>query len=148
MVLIGIVCVAKDMGIGFENKCLFRIPEDRKFLYDMITCKNVVVGKKTYGTLPIALLRIVKHVHVLNAYNGLPEEYITSPEEYFVLGGAKTYESLSKYIKTWYVTHVDAVKESDSYFKVNLDNFKCNEIKSGNFEGLNYTINVYSSESI
>jgi dihydrofolate reductase len=143
MVLTGIVCVADDMGIGLNNKCLFRIPEDRKFFYDIITNKTIVVGRKTYESLPKTLLTRPKYIHILSSQNPLPENYINTDEEIIVIGGGKVYESLSQYIKEWYITHVHAIAECDSYFKVNLNNFNKIILYENNHNNIDYEIVKY-----
>ena len=143
MVLTGIVCVAKDMGIGLNNKCLFRIPEDRKFFYEIITDKIIIVGRKTYDSLPKPLLTKPKYIHILSHNNPLPDEYIYTGEEIIVIGGEQVYESLAEYIKEWYITHVDSIAKCDTYFEVNLSNFNKNILHENTFNNINYQIVHY-----
>lgn len=142
--LIGIVCVSNNNGIGKNNKCLFHLKTDRKFFHDKIAGKTVVIGKNTYKYLPSSVLKHCKHVHILSKQTPLPESYIHSNEEIFVLGGEKTYTSLAIYCSKYYITHIHADSEADTFFCVNLDKFTEQTIASGIENGLKYDIKLYT----
>lgn len=139
--LVGVVCEGINHEIGINNKCCFRIPEDRKFFRELIKDQIVVVGRKTYEYLPKSVLKDCKHVHVLSTKYPLPIEYITSNEPVYVIGGSKTYESLDVLTCIYYVTHVNnEYINADSFFNVNLQRFTDRKlIESGN----NYQIVKY-----
>lgn len=40
------------MGIGYENRLLFRLPNDLKHLKALTTGNIVIVGQKTFESLP------------------------------------------------------------------------------------------------
>ena len=48
----GIVCVAKDWGIGKANGLLFNLPADMKFFRETTKHNVVVMGYSTYLSLP------------------------------------------------------------------------------------------------
>ena len=48
----GIVCVAKDWGIGKANGLLFNLPADMKFFRETTKHNIVVMGYSTYLSLP------------------------------------------------------------------------------------------------
>jgi dihydrofolate reductase len=47
-----IVAVSDDWGIGRNNDLLFNIPEDLKRFKRLTTGKTVIMGKKTWYSLP------------------------------------------------------------------------------------------------
>lgn len=142
--LIGIVCVSNNNGIGKNNKCLFRLKTDRQFFHDKIDGKTVVIGKNTYKYLPSNVLKSCKHVHILSKQTPLPESYIFSDEEIFVIGGEKTYASLARYCSKYYVTHIYSEPEADAFFCVTLDKFSEQLLANGAENGLKYDIKLYT----
>lgn len=139
--LIGVVCIGKNNEIGINNKCCFRIAEDREFFKNLIKDQIVVVGRNTYEHLPKNVLKDCKHVHVLSKTYPLPIEYISSNDPVYVIGGSKTYESLESLTCVYYVTHINKECENaDSFFTVNLQRFNNTKlIKTGD----NYQIIKY-----
>lgn len=130
-----IVAVDKNWGIGYENKLLYRISEDLGFFKDTTLNKIVIMGYKTFSSLPsskplkhrvnIVLsrkenLRIRNAIvcssidHVFKMINGI------NPEEVFIIGGSKIYASFIKYCDKAIVTKILKEKEADCYFP-NLD---------------------------
>ena len=47
-----IVAVDRNWGIGCDNKLLAHIPEDMKYFREMTLGKTVVMGRKTFESLP------------------------------------------------------------------------------------------------
>ena len=118
--LVGVVCAGLNNEIGYNNKCCFRIDEDRKFFRELIKNQIVVVGKVTYDTIPKSVLKHCKHVHVLSSINPIPDEYITCDYPVYVIGGAKVYKSLEDVTKEYYVTRVYDKCIADAFFMVDL----------------------------
>ena len=126
-----IVSVDNNWGIGYENGLLFHLPEDLKFFKSMTTGKNVVMGEKTFFSLPrqkplpnrnnIVLsdnkeLKI-DGVIVVNTLDDLLEELKKyDADDVFIIGGQAVYSLMLPYCSTAYVTHVDAVKKADKFF--------------------------------
>jgi len=130
-----IVAVAKDWGIGCENELLFRIPADHKYFRKTTTGKVVVMGHNTFKSLPggkplkdrvnIVLSRnpglAIPGVTVCNCIEDLLVEIKKyNAEDVFVIGGEKIYTALLEYCTKAYVTKIDAVLKSDTFFP-NID---------------------------
>ena len=47
-----IVAVDQQMGIGFENKLLFWLPNDLKRFKALTTGTTIIMGRKTFESLP------------------------------------------------------------------------------------------------
>ena len=47
-----IVCVDKNWGIGYQGELLAKIPEDMKFFHEKTKGSAVIMGRKTYDSLP------------------------------------------------------------------------------------------------
>lgn len=48
-----IACVDRSWGIGFENKLLFDLPVDKAFFKGKTSSKTIVMGRKTWDSLPL-----------------------------------------------------------------------------------------------
>ena len=134
-----IVAIAKDNVIGKDNKLLWHISEDLKRFKKITTGKKMIMGRKTFESLPgvlpnrehIILTRdknfkvdsdMVKIVYDLNS---LIKEYSTSEEEIFVIGGAEIYKQLLPYAKKLYLTKIEETFEGDTHFpEINFEEFK------------------------
>lgn len=135
--------VASDInfGIGFNNQLLESIPEDLKHFKDITTDKVVIMGRKTWDSLPKKPLP--------NRYNIIitrtpPEDqhdnenfkfctlsdvinYLyTTEDEVFIIGGEAIYAELLAYCEKIYLTLLD--KEF-----ANVDTFFPNFIESGSW---------------
>lgn len=126
-----IVSVDLGWGIGRNNDLLFHVPEDMRFFKSMTIGKVVVMGEKTFYSLPnqqplkdrvnIVLsdkqdLRI-QGVTICNSLDALLEEirkYDTN--DVFVIGGQMVYELLLPHCSTAYVTQFYTEAQADKHF--------------------------------
>jgi dihydrofolate reductase len=129
-----IVCVDKNWGIGSKGDLLIKIPEDMKFFKNMTANGMVIMGRKTYDSLPIKPLPNRTNIVITSEKNKTPESadtfYIsmefakmylsTLPKtacERYIIGGGTIYKELLPYCDTVYVTKVDyAFENVDTYF--------------------------------
>lgn len=154
-----IVAVDSNWGIGYQGKLLAHIPEDLKYFRKMTIGKVVVMGEKTFKSLPGGLpltgrVNIVMsntleddRVIVCNSMEDLwtrLEKYDT--DDIFVIGGESVYRQLLKYCGEVYVTKIKATYKSDRYFN-NLDkdnNWKLiSEVGGKSKKGLEYKFTRY-----
>jgi len=156
-----IVAVAKDWGIGCENKLLFRIPEDQKYFRATTIGKIVVMGHSTFKSLPggkplkgrtnIVLSRdttlSIPGVMVCNSSGQLFEQLKAyNSDDVFIIGGAKVYSEFLNHCKKAYITKIDAILPADTFFP-NVDempNWKLaeeSELKEHN--GLTFRFCIY-----
>lgn len=130
-----IVSVDRNWGIGKKGKLLFYLEQDMEFFKDTTLNKVVVMGRKTFDSLPgkkplenrvnIVLTRDKNFkpdgVIVCNSVDAFLEEAKKYPDEdIFVIGGSEIYKLLLPYCNKAYVTKISAVKDADKYM-VNLD---------------------------
>ena len=47
-----IAAVGSNLGIGFQNKLLFWLPNDLKRLKALTTGNTIIMGRKTFESLP------------------------------------------------------------------------------------------------
>ena len=122
-----IVAVDNDWGIGFNGELLERIPDDLKYFKKLTENNVVVMGRKTWESLPGKLPGRINIVVSRNPVEGADEwvqdlanfidENKDTEEEIFVIGGGMVYFETLKYAKRLYLTEVDVdAPEADSFF--------------------------------
>lgn len=171
-----IVCIDKNWGIGCQSDLLIKIPEDTKFFKEKTNGHTVIMGRKTYDSLPIKPLpnrenvvitrRVFKDEygrykdedgvvyteleHVKDVFKFIQKYPQDSHNEIFVIGGGTIYKELLPYCDTVYVTKVDyAFENVDTYFP-NLEDFPEWEIESVSeakeYNGFKYQFYTYKKD--
>lgn len=134
-----IVAVDNDWGIGYNGELLEVIPEDLKHFKELTTGNVVVMGRKTWDSLPNKPLPNRTNVIVSSQYiievlagNGPPIVKCNMPKciyglthpadrDIFIIGGGSIYKQLLPYCDQVYVTKIYKDHENiDTYFP-NLD---------------------------
>lgn len=128
-----IVAVAKNGAIGKNNDLLWHISDDLKRFKAITSEHTVVMGKKTYESLPFKPLpkreNIVitrnKNIHfegctMANSIEEIVTKYATSEDEIFVIGGANIYEQFLPFANKLYITLVYKDFDGDVFFP-NID---------------------------
>ena len=131
-----IVAVAQDWGIGKNNDLLFHIPKDKAFFKGKTINQVVVMGRKTFESLPgksplkdrvnIVLTNNESYkaddIVVCSSINALKEELTKyDDKEIYVIGGESIYEYFLPYCEKAFVTKIHGKKDADCFFP-NLDN--------------------------
>ena len=126
--------VASDInfGIGFKNNLLESIPEDLKNFKKLTTDKVVIMGRKTWNSLPKKPLP--NRYNMIITSNPLAEQdennefgfYTMSQilnylfqtnDDVFIIGGGQIYTQLLPYCDKIYLTLLDKeYEEVDAYF--------------------------------
>ncbi len=124
-----IVAVARNLGIGFGNRLLYRLPNDMKRFKALTTGHTVIMGRKTFESLPKGALPDRRNIVLSRqkdaAFSGA--ECFSSletalacckaDEQVFIIGGASVYRDAMPLANRLYVTFIDdASKEADTYF--------------------------------
>lgn len=130
-----IVATDNNWGIGKNNDLLYHLSQDMKFFKQMTIGKVVVMGRKTFESLPGKQpLKDRTNVVLSKHYLDLPGAIVVhSVNEFFTLfghnigncvciGGSDIYRLFLPFCDIVYRTHVyDESKKPDKYFP-NLDN--------------------------
>jgi len=130
-----IVAVDEDWGIGFNGELLEKIPEDLKYFKELTTGNTVVMGRKTWDSLPIKPLPnrgnfiISRETPLLMENKAIRMNLdmikdtmkANKNENYFIIGGGQIYKELLPFCDRVYVTKIYTSHENvDTYFP-NLD---------------------------
>jgi dihydrofolate reductase len=126
MDIILIAAIGKNNELGKENQLIWHIPEDLTFFKKMTMGKTIVMGRKTFESLPKMLpgrRHVILSQHGSNfpsevtCYHSLEELLEREKESFVVIGGAQIYKLFLEYATKIYLTEIDAEeKNSDAYF--------------------------------
>lgn len=125
-----IAAIAKNNIIGGDNKLLWHIPEDLKHFKDLTSNHTIIMGRKTFESLPgvlpkrhhIVLTKDKSYtvdsdsVTIIHNFKKIVDKYETSEEEVFVIGGGEIYSVFLPYCKNLYFTKVNKDFKGDTYF--------------------------------
>lgn len=130
-----IVAVASDYAIGKDNRLLFSLPSDLKYFKEKTLNKIVVMGEKTYKSLPKRPLPNRINIVLSNDISFYDDNIIIvrdmgelfnelknyNSDDIFIIGGASVYNQLMDYCKLAYITKVYKKVDADTFIN-NVDN--------------------------
>jgi dihydrofolate reductase len=123
-----IAALDKNNAIGYKNNLLCYLPADLKHFKQLTTGHTIVMGRKTFESLPKGALPNRKNVILTKNKSFRCEncEIIYSPdelfglshesEEIFIIGGAQIYNLFINKADRLYLTHIHHRFEADTYF--------------------------------
>lgn len=125
-----IAAVARNRVIGKGNGLLWHIPEDMKHFREITRGKPVIMGRKTWESLPekfrplpgrqnIVLTRDKRYVAAGALIAGSLDEAMQMADaapEVFIIGGAEIYRQALPLADCLYLTEVDVTPEGDAFF--------------------------------
>ncbi len=150
-----IACVGKNLELGKNGELCFHIPEDMRFFKETTSGHKVVMGRKTWESLPFKLPNRENVVVSRGEVDGADlavhdlEQYLKenedTEEEIFVIGGGQVYEKALEFAKNLYLTEVDAnVEGADTYFpEFDKNLYEKEVIGKGQKDDLVYTFVKY-----
>ena len=126
--MLTIICaLAKNRVIGKDNRLIWHIPEDLKRFKALTMGHPIVMGRKTFESLPGVLPGRTHYILTGNRDYKAPAGVIcchSVPEllerladkDAFVIGGASVYRTLLPYAKAMELTELEKDYEGDAYF--------------------------------
>ena len=151
-----IACIGKNLELGKGNDLVFHIKDDMKYFKEVTLNHIVVMGRKTFESLP-GLLKDRKNVVITKSNKEFPEgvetyssieefmeKYKDYQDEIFVIGGASIYKQFLDYCDKLYLTEVDKEMDADVYFpEFDKNNYNKEIVKSGEDKTLKYNFTIY-----
>ena len=150
-----IACIGKNRELGHGNELVFHIKEDMQFFRETTSGHPVVMGRKTWDSLPGKLKNRENIVISRHDFDG-PDRIVHNLEEFvkchkdideemFIIGGGSIYEAFLPYATHLYLTEVDAdAPDADVFFpKFDKSKYSRKVIKKGKDHDLTYSINQY-----
>lgn len=151
-----IAAIGKNRELGKENDLIWHLPNDLKFFKQVTSNHSIIMGRKTFESLP-RMLPNRKHI-VLTTSENLPSEvevykelkqllerYKDTTEEIFIIGGASIYSQFLEHSDKLYLTEIDEEdKDADVFFpEFDKSNYTSELIKENEDNGIKYKHMVY-----
>ncbi len=123
-----IAAVARNRAIGNDNKLIYRLPDDMKRFKALTTGNTVLMGRKTFESLPkgalpnrrnIVLSRTQHDFPGCDTYNSLDEalKHCSENEDIYIIGGAEVYAQALPLADRLCLTEIDDTPdEADAFF--------------------------------
>lgn len=120
-----IVCKNNFDYIGKDNKMLYHIPKDLAFFKRKTVNHVIIMGRKTFESLP-GMLPNREHwvitrdssFNKARSFNSIDDvlEAIDPNIDYYIIGGGEIYKQFMPYADCLYITEVDDFKVGDVRF--------------------------------
>ena len=151
-----IVAVGSNNEIGKNNDLLWHLPSDLKFFKATTMGRSIIMGRKTFQSLPKALPGRKNIVISSDAGFDAPGATVVTDieaalresetDEVFIIGGASIYKAYFPIANKLYITEVEFEdKEADVYFpEIDLSRWKKEILDEGEENGLKYKHILYT----
>jgi dihydrofolate reductase len=156
-----IVAIAENRAIGKNNQLLWHISDDLKRFKKLTTGHTVIMGKKTFESLPVRPLpnreNIVISDNLSDNFAGCVTVYsieealakCSDTGENFIIGGGSVYKQFLEHARKIYLTRVHQNFEADIFFP-EFDMAEWQETERSekySVNGLSYTYITYEKIS-
>ena len=131
-----IAAIGKNNELGKDNDLIWKFKEDLKFFKETTIGHPVVMGRKTFESLPkilpgrknIIISRSEIITNEIEIYKGIKDfliKYKDYKDDIFIIGGAMIYKEFIDIASNLYLTEIeDECKDADVYFPFfNKENF-------------------------
>lgn len=152
-----IACISQtNRAIGYQNRLLYHIKSDLTRFRELTTGHTIIMGRKTYESLPngalphrrnIVVSRSMKEMEGCEVYPNLEAalKAAESPQEIFIIGGESIYRQSLHVARKLYLTVVDdAPQQADAFFpEINPEEWELIEKEMRNENGLSFSFLTY-----
>ena len=123
-----IAAVARNRAIGYKNKLIYWLPNDLKRFKQLTTGHTILMGRRTFESLPKGALPNRRNCVLTRSKKSLPgcecfstwDEFLFTcqpDEEIYIIGGASLYRDLLSKADRLCLTEVDDTPaEADTFF--------------------------------
>lgn len=132
-----IAAVSRNMAIGSDNKLLYWLPNDLRRFKALTTGNTIIMGRKTFESLPKGALPNRRNVVLSRSVNSLPGAEIfadldsaldtcRADEDIYIIGGESVYRQAMSFAERLCLTEIDDFSEkADAFFPVvNLEEWQ------------------------
>ena len=124
-----VAAVGRCNELGLDNHLIWKIKEDLKFYKKLTMHQNIIMGRKTFESMPAVALQqrnifvlssqeLDKHYDI-NSFTNMESllKYIEiTNQNFIVVGGSTIYKAFLPYVDTMYLTEIDDYAKADTYF--------------------------------
>lgn len=123
-----IAAVAKNNAIGYKNKLLYWLPNDLKRFKSLTTGATIIMGRKTFESLPNGALPNRKNIVISRSVKALPGcecypslesalDNCKQDENIYIIGGGKIYSQAIDFADRLCMTEIDDIPDNaDTFF--------------------------------
>lgn len=151
-----IAAVGKNLELGKNNDLIWHFKEDMRFFKETTTGHTVVMGRKTFESLPKALPNrrnivissnpdyVAEGAEVVTDINDIYS--LAENDEVFILGGGKIYSRFINDADKLYLTEIDAAQPSADVYFPSFDKAEYVREVINNYciDGVNFSHVLYS----
>ena len=131
-----IVAIAQNDAIGRDNQLLWHIPADLKRFKKLTTGHTIVMGKRTFYSLPIRPLPNRRSIVITDIEGEEIEgctmaysiedaiEKMDSEKENFIIGGGMVYRQFLPFAQQLYLTIVQKDFDADTFLEIDQSAFE------------------------
>ncbi|MCI6380492.1 MAG: dihydrofolate reductase [Faecalicoccus sp.] len=128
MKLTEIAAIGKNRELGKDNQLIWHFPQDLKFFKEQTKGHTIVMGRKTFESLPGMLpkrhhivisksgAKFPEEVEVFSSIDAFVDAYQTKEEEIFVIGGATIYKQMLNLCHRLILTEINQSYDADVFF--------------------------------
>ncbi len=150
-----IACISKgNRAIGYNNQLLYHIKEDMVRFKELTIGHTIIMGRKTYESLPhgalpkrrnLVVSKTLREIPGCEVVSSIEEAWKAEGEEIFVIGGESIYRQAIPLADKLYLTIVDnEPQQADTFFpSFNLEDWEMAKKEMRNENGLSFTFLTY-----
>ena len=151
-----IACVGKKLELGKNNDLIWHLPNDLKYFKTVTSGKTVIMGRRTFDSLPgilpkrrniVLQLPNESNIDGVEIFNDIPSilEAVKDEEEAFIIGGASIYKQFLEYANKLYLTEVSKTcKDAEVYFpKFDKRKYTKKNVGHNSDNGVEYNFVIY-----
>jgi len=127
----------RNRAIGRSGALPWHFSEDLKNFKKLTTEKTIIMGRKTWESLPIKPLPDRRNIVISSANQESVESYISieacinsleddkEVSDVYIVGGISIYKFFYEHADTLFITFIDdSYKDTDTFFPIDLDQIK------------------------
>ncbi len=153
-----IAAVGKNHELGQKGQLVFHLQNDMNFFRQTTNGHKVVMGRKTWESLPSKLKNreniVISHQNfsgpdqIIHDVDDFIKKNQATNEEIFIIGGGAIYSVFLPHAKNLYLTEINASAPTADTFFPNFDKTKYQKtlITKGTENGLEYSIVKYTKD--
>ena len=154
-----IACIGRNFELGKNNDLIWHLPNDLKYFKKVTTGKTVIMGRRTFDSLPgilpkrrniVLQMPSEDKIEGVEIFHDIPSilEAVKKEEEVFIIGGASIYRQFLEYANKLYLTEVHkSCKDAEVYFpKFNKRNYHKIIVDSGEDNKIKYDFVIYEKK--
>lgn len=152
-----IAAIGKNNELGINSDLIWKLPSDMKFFKNTTMGYPIVMGRKTFESLPKVLpgrknIVISRNTDIINGeielYKSIKDfllAYNDFNEEVFVIGGASIYQQFIDIATKMYLTEIDEVEpNADAFFpRFEKDEWNCEKLSELEEQNIKYRHVLY-----